>query len=80
MTGLTSRRPFTLLGIVLALLVIVAFVLVAINASGGSAGPTQNVVVATRDLAPRIPIDGGALEIKSVQTAGYPTNVLFTRI
>src|SRR5690242_124180 len=31
-SGLTSRRPFTLLGLVLALLVIVAFVLVALNA------------------------------------------------
>ena len=80
MTGLTSRRPFTLLGIVLALLVIAAFVLVAINASTGSTGPTANVVVAAKDLVPRIPIDAGSLEIKNIQTAGYPTNLLFTKI
>ena len=80
MTGLTSRRPFTLLGIVLALLVIAAFVLVAINASTGSTGPSQDVVVATRDLPPRIPIDAGSLEIRNIQTSGYPTNLLFTKI
>jgi Flp pilus assembly protein CpaB len=79
LTGLTSRRPFTLLGIVLALLVIAAFVLVAINASTGSVGPTQNVVVATKDLPPRIPIDAGSLVIKSIPTAGYPP-LLFTKI
>jgi hypothetical protein len=60
--GLTFRRPFTLLGIVLALLVIAAFVLVAINASNGSVGQTQNVVVASSDLSPRIPIDAGSLD------------------
>ena len=78
-TGLTSRRPFTIIGIVLALLVITAFVLVAINASTGSVGPTQNVVVAAKDLPPRIPIDAGSLVIKSIPTAGYPP-LLFTRI
>jgi pilus assembly protein CpaB len=79
MRGLTIRRPFTILGIVLALLVIAAFVLVAINASTGSIGPTQTVVVASRDLPPRIPIDSGSLEIKEIPTAGYP-NLLFTKI
>jgi pilus assembly protein CpaB len=73
---ITSRRPFTILGIVLALLVIAAFVLVAINASTGSIGPSQNVVVATQDLAPRIPIPAGALEIKSLPTGGLPSTVL----
>jgi Flp pilus assembly protein CpaB len=80
MGGLTSRRPFTLLGIVLALLVIAAFVLVAINASTGSSGPSANVVVATKDLPPRIPIDAGSLAIKNIQTSGYPSNLLFTKI
>jgi pilus assembly protein CpaB len=80
MGGLTSRRPFTLLGIVLALLVIAAFVLVAINASTGSTGPSANVVVATKDLAPRIPIDAGSLAIKNIQTSGYPSNLLFSKI
>jgi pilus assembly protein CpaB len=72
-------RPFTLLGIVLALLVIAAFVLVAINASTGSSGPQQTVVVATKDLPSRIPIDSASLELKAIPTAGYP-NLLFTRI
>jgi Flp pilus assembly protein CpaB len=78
--GLTSRRPFTILGIVLALLVIAAFVLVAINASTGGTGQTQNVVVATKDLSPRIPIDSGSLEIKAIPVAqGYPP-VFFTKL
>jgi len=47
------------LGIVLALLVIAAFVLVALNASTGSNVPMQSVVVATKDLQPRLPIDAG---------------------
>ena len=79
MTGLTSRRPFTLLGIVLALLVITAFVLVALNASTGGTGQTQNVVVATRDLPPRIPVDAGALAVKAVPTTTYQ-QLFFTKI
>jgi Flp pilus assembly protein CpaB len=75
----TSRRPFTILGIVLALLVIAAFVLVAINASTGSIGPSENVVVATQDLAPRIPIPAGSLEIRNIPTGGLPSTV-FTKI
>jgi Flp pilus assembly protein CpaB len=73
LTGLTSRRPFTFLGIILALLVIAAFVLVALNASTGTVGQTQNVVVATKDLPPRIPIDAGSLEIRSIPTGGLPS-------
>jgi pilus assembly protein CpaB len=80
LTGLTSRRPFTLLGIVLALVVIAAFVLVAFNASTGSVGQTQNVVVATKDLPPRLPIDAGSLAIRSIPVAGYPKQLLFTKI
>jgi Flp pilus assembly protein CpaB len=75
--GLTSRRPFTLLGILLAILVIAAFVLVAINASGGQSTAQQSVVVATRDLAPRIPIDAAALEMRSIPVAGYPASLFF---
>jgi Flp pilus assembly protein CpaB len=37
------------------------------------------VVVATRDLPPRIPIDAGSLELKTIPTAGYPSS-LFTKI
>jgi Flp pilus assembly protein CpaB len=76
----TSRRPFTLLGIVLALVVITAFVLVALNASSGTNVPYQSVVVATKDLQPRLPIDGAAIEIKRVPVpANYPP-VFFTEI
>lgn len=74
LTGLTSRRPFTLLGILLALLVIGAFVLVALNSNSGSGVAQQSVVVATKDLQPRIPIDAGSLEIKSVPIIGSATN------
>ena len=37
------------------------------------------MVVATQDLAPRIPIPAGALEIKSLPTGGLPSTV-FTKI
>ena len=37
-------------------------------------------MVATRDLAPRIPIDAGSLEIKNIEISGYPANLLFTKI
>jgi len=75
--GLTSRLPFTIIGIVLALLVIAAFVLVAINASSGQGTAQQSVVVATRDLAPRIPIDASGLEMRSIPVAGYPVSLFF---
>lgn len=80
LTGLTSRRPFTLLGILLAVLVIVAFVLVAINASAGQSTGQQSVVVATQDLSPRIPIEAGALMVKSVAVSGYPAALFFHKI
>ncbi len=80
MTGLTFRRPFTILGILLALLVIGAFVLVALNAGNASSSSSQSVVVATRDLPARIPIDAGALELKSISvTSTYPP-VFFHKI
>ena len=76
-SGLTSRRPFTILGIVLALLVIAAFVLVAINASAGQLTAQESVVVASKDLAPRVPIDPSAIDIKSIPAGAYPTSLLF---
>jgi Flp pilus assembly protein CpaB len=79
-TGLTSRRPFTLLGIVLALIVIAAFVLVAFNATGGPAPGSMTVVVATQDLAPRVPIDAGSLELKRISVSGFSTDRFFTRL
>ncbi len=72
LTGLTSRRPFTLLGIVLALLVIAAFVLVALNASTASNVRQENVVVATGDLPARIPIAAGSLAIATVPIGNLP--------
>jgi Flp pilus assembly protein CpaB len=78
--GLTSRRPFTILGIVLALVVIGAFVLVALNASSGASVPMQSVVVATKDLQPRLPIAATSLDIKRVPVlANYPA-VFFDKI
>jgi Flp pilus assembly protein CpaB len=80
LSGLTSRRPFTLLGIILALLVIAAFVLVALNASTGQGSTMQSVVIATKDLSPRIPISGDSLQLKSIPVAGYPSGSFFTRL
>ncbi len=80
LTGLTSRRPFTLLGILLALLVIVAFVLVALNAQQSSSSPQMTVVITTRDLPPRIPIDAGSLVLKSMPVLETYPKVYFTRI
>ena len=80
LSGLTSRRPFTLLGIVLAVLVIVAFVLVAISASAGQSSGEQSVVVATQDLSPRVPIEAAALQIKSIAVSGFPPSVFFHKI
>jgi Flp pilus assembly protein CpaB len=77
---MTSRRPFTLLGIVLALLVIAAFVLVALNASSGTNVPYQSVVVAGKDLQPRLPIDAGSLEIKRMPVPNNYPQVFFNRI
>ncbi|TMD33994.1 MAG: Flp pilus assembly protein CpaB [Chloroflexi bacterium] len=78
--GLTSRRPFTILGIVLALLVISAFVLVALNASTGTNVPYLSVVVATKDLQPRLAIDGSSIQIKRVPVPGDYPQVYFTKV
>ncbi len=78
--GLTSRRPFTILGIVLALLVIGAFVLVALNAGTTSNVPYQSVVTATKDLAPRLPIDAASLDVRRIPVASNYPQVFFTKI
>jgi len=77
LSGLTSRRPFTILGIVLALLVIAAFVLVAINASAGQGTVQQSVVVASKDLSARVPIDESSVEVKSIPVGAFPASLLF---
>ena len=74
---ITSRRPFTLLGILLAILVIVAFVLVALNASQAGASPQQTVVIAGKDLQPRIPITADALTTRSIPVPGDYPHVYF---
>ena len=72
-SAITSRRPFTLLGVLLAIVVIVAFVLVALNASQAGASPQQVVVIAGKDLRPRIPITKDDLSTRSVPVpANYP--------
>jgi Flp pilus assembly protein CpaB len=80
LAGLTFRRPFTILGILLALLVIAAFVLVALNAQNATSSPPMSVVVATRDLQPRLPIDPASLEMRSIPVPGTYPKVFFTRI
>ena len=80
MSGLRFTRPFTILGILLAVLVIAAFVLVALNAQNGAASPSMSVVVATRDLQPRVAIDAAALQVTSIPVPGAYPKVYFTRL
>jgi Flp pilus assembly protein CpaB len=80
MSGLRFTRPFTILGIVLALVVITAFVLVALNAQNAGASPSMNVVVANKDLQPRVAVDASALEMKSIPVPGTYPKVYFTRL
>jgi Flp pilus assembly protein CpaB len=61
------------LGVLLAVVVIAAFVLVALNASQGNTSPQQTVVVASRDLQPRIPIAAGDLSTRLLSVpSNYP--------
>jgi Flp pilus assembly protein CpaB len=80
MSGLRFTRPFTILGILLAVLVIGAFVLVALNAQNGAASPSMSVVVATRDLQPRVAIDPAALQLTSIPVPATYPKVYFTRL
>jgi len=80
LSAINSRRPFTLLGILLALLVIVAFVLVALNASQAGASPQETVVVASRDLQPRIPITAESLTIRTIPVPATYPKVYFARV
>ena len=80
MSGLRFTRPFTVLGILLAVLVIAAFVLVALNAQNNAASPSMNVVVASRDLQARVAIDPGALQLTSIPVPGTYPKVYFTRL
>ena len=57
-----------------------AFVLVALNASAGSGSPQQTVVVATRDLQPRIPIASGDLSTRTLNVPGDYPKVYFKSV
>src|SRR6202140_4425677 len=80
MSGLRFTRPFPVLGILLAVLVIAAFVLVALNAQNGAPRPSMSIVVATRDLQPRVAIDAAALQLTSIPVPGAYPKVYFTRL
>ena len=64
----------------LALLVIVAFVLVALNASQSGTSPLQTVVVANKDLTPRVPIPTDSLTVRSIPVPATYPKVYFTSI
>ena len=57
-----------------------AFVLVALNAGTASNVPFQSVVVATKDLQPRLPIDATSLDVKRMPVAANYPQVFFTKI
>jgi len=65
---------------VLALLVIAAFVLVALNAGTSSSSPTRSVVVASKDLPPRLPIDAGSLSVVALPVPSDYPQVFFNLI
>lgn len=59
---------------------IVAFVLVALNAQQAGSSPQKTVVVTTTGLPPRIPIAAGSLALKTIPVpADYP-QIYFTQI
>ena len=62
------------------MLVIAAFVLVALNAQNNASSPSMNVVVATRDLQARVAIDPAALQLASIPVPGTYPKVYFTRL
>lgn len=61
----------------LALVVILAFVLVALNASNAGSSPQQSVVVAAKDLSPRVPIAAGDLSTRTLNVPGNYPKVYF---
>ncbi len=79
-SAITSRRPFTLLGVLLAIVVIVAFVLVALNASQAGISPTQTVVVANANLQPRIPITEADLTTRTIPVPSNYPKVYFAKV
>ena len=59
---------------------IAAFVLVAINAGNASSSTAQTVVVASKDLPARVPIDAGSLMLKPISVSGQYPAVFFHRV
>lgn len=57
---------------------IVAFVLVALNASAANSSPTTNVAVATTDLQPRVPITSAEVKLAPLAVPGTYPKVYFT--
>jgi Flp pilus assembly protein CpaB len=66
--------------VLLAILVIVAFVLVALNASASNASLTETVVVASKDLQPRIPIAAGDVATATIPVPQAYPKVYFSRV
>lgn len=64
----------------LALLVIVAFVLVALNASNSGAIGTQTVVAAAADLQPRVPITAQDLTTAAISVPNTYPKVYFNQV
>ena len=62
------------------MLVIGAFVLVALNAQNNASSPSMTVVVGTRDLQARVAIDPAALQLASIPVPGTYPKVYFTRL
>lgn len=69
-----------MLGILLALLVIAAFVLVALNASNANGTPSQLVVVAAKDLQARVPITTDGLSTQRIPVPGTYPKVYFADV
>lgn len=59
---------------------IVAFVLVALNASQAGASPQETVVIASRDLKPRIPITADALTTRTIPVPATYPKVYYSQI
>jgi Flp pilus assembly protein CpaB len=55
-------------------------VLVALNAGTASNVPYQSVVIATKDLAPRLPIDVASLDVRRIPVASNYPQVFFAKV
>lgn len=62
------------------MLVVVAFVLVALNASASNSSPQMTVVYATRDLQARVPITSDAIATKVITVPSTYPKVYFTDV